>query len=628
MPPTLPPILDDFNRPDGDLLPSPNWTQLPSVSTTPLIVSNEINDIANYLTANEGAYWNDPFGSTQDVAAYITSYIVPAGPDFLISAYLGSRYNGTGFEGYWAGMFDPSGANQQQLVLFFGDSGTPFAGVVGLTVVPFTVQGIWVHAEYNQFEVFAYNGSSWISQFTGTDGTYFPSSSYLGFLDVLSTATVDDFRGAGSSPSVGKMGNIQVGYLDLLDVPNFDGTAFLNVMSCTPKGGIWINADVTGADNTSQDFGFSNVARLSGGVVDSDGTDYVATYRSKTDVIYEEGSSHVTGGLTGNDAGPGAGGFTELYTIGVGGPGWKVQKSGVYNSPTDGRAFYMALEGDTMETAAGTFDIHTTGTDETVSGLPFEPDFVLVFGSNGGNGGGVFNVGAIDRDGNQWSIAFASSYIQVLPGPTWTHQSKGDCLLLGPTLGTGFAGNDTPWELTGAITSDGFVATYVTNPLGTRGYTYLAVHDPLGEFKVGFDNLGQSQFGMTKSPQAVFCATTWSADQSQHDNGGISLGYMGGAVAIGQGTHSDATLPASIYTEVAAGPTRWSSNSSQHSLLRTDVGGSVIDYCDITLHAGGFTPTATTSDLFGYIMMRGSKQAGCPVPGGFIPQIYRMILPA
>jgi hypothetical protein len=292
------------------------------------------------------------------------------------------------------------------------------------------------------------------------------------------------------------------------------------------------------------------------------------------------------------------------------------------------RILYQALFGDTMETAVGLVTLTSSG-DVSVSGLPFQPDLVIVAGA-AGSANGVMNVGAIDEDGNQWSACAGIGHVnEPSTNKNW-FRFLSDALCQCPNT-TGFTGTDE-WEYTGAITSDGFDLTAVTNPSGARVYAYLAIRDPSGGFAVGSLDSDADVTGLAFDPETYMAVTCFTPDDATYDDG---TAY--GMAALFFPSEADNPLSPNV-TQGSGGlghngqellnpcqTWRYTLDRSEPPKLeRYDYSAALDVRVDFAATVDGLTTDTSvgSSVRLGWICLRGSAQADCP-NFGWVPRIIR-----
>lgn len=424
---------------------------------------------------------------------------------------------------------------------------------------------------------------------------------------------------------------IPAGYLDQDGLPAEDtGGPFPVLFPCTPRAGLWIGSAVGGADATDKGFPYEEyvgqeMASLSFGAIDAQGDSCLLWEGSSTQSGFTSASSYVEPGggivnhpltaITWSLSNKGVGEL--LVNMGLA-PGWEMAQGTTY--PDAGtRGFFLALQGDSMESERGTFVTPGDGSGNSISTptLTGDPDLVIVFGIDQGSGGGAFSVGAVDADGNQFAAGHSATHITFI-GPSQRYRFKSDAVLYIPVL-NGFGGG-LGMELTATIVPGGFDVTDVFGGAALVGY--IAIRDPNGEFHVGSGEAGDSFAGAADRPEAVFFASTWASDESDHEHGGLSMGY----VATPWSEQPSASGDVAVFAETdATTDERWRTNRSGSSLVQTQEDGTVVDNLDAAITSDGFTTSSPSTKLFGFITMKGSFQTGCQARNR--RQIYRLVLP-
>lgn len=394
---------------------------------------------------------------------------------------------------------------------------------------------------------------------------------------------------------------------------------------CTPKAGIFMCFSAAlGAWEYAGDAGASpnggGVSSVSVGFVDQAGNKQVAVCGAVNDGFdYNTGESKVFAQISEYSQGFGYNPLPVASLNGVSG-GWQMSAGTV---GSNWAVHYAALFGNTMQASVGTFVLPASGAKVTVTAPGFTPDLVIVAGGQG-TYGGLMNVGALDALGNQWSVAQIIRYLTGSNPDRQLYRQKSGSLLQCPAMDS-FTGSDADFTATGAIVANGFEITQTTPPATNITYAYMAIKDPNGGFRVGFNSFGASVAGLGWAPEEVLMCSSFATDAAANQ-GGIGAFMLGSASASLQAAESGGGYTRNHQLGADAGRgARWrfSNGPNDKHMYRHDSTGAVIDKVSVALAADGFSTGIVTGAAynFGWIAMRGSEQSGCP--WAFTPQIYR-----
>lgn len=430
---------------------------------------------------------------------------------------------------------------------------------------------------------------------------------------------------------------IHGGYFDLFNPPARSPTA---IFQCPPQASLWINAscphNTTSRELSPWGSGYRDkgISSISIGVTDSYGNQFDAQMGCQGNSLdwHAVGAAAVGGRIAGA---PGDLSGWDREKVALSGP-WG-DTAGLNLAVADGdwgRLYYLALFGDTMISKAGTFDVPSNGSPVVVNNLDFDPDLLIVVGCTLPQDfalGSVFNVGALDPSGNQWSQTLTATYIQSTNPPEACWGKDG--VLLNCSEYTSYFGAAGPYSATGAIIPGGFQITQIVPPsVAWVRYAYLAIYDPNGSFQVGFGDWGDNVTGLPFAPEGVFVGSSFYADEFAHGSehgGGIGTGWAHtgfGMASVATPFPDDPNIGSGcVFNQIQGTNGNYRGTFDDYVLVNTAVDGTVLDSLSIAPTSDGWTTaTASPSIKYGWVAMSGSTFSNdCRRLSD--PQIYRLL---
>lgn len=258
------------------------------------------------------------------------------------------------------------------------------------------------------------------------------------------------------------------------------------------------------------------------------------------------------------------------------------------------RVFYVALGGDLLQAAGGSFTVDAGGTDTAVTGLGFEPQLVVALTALTTPDSLDLAYGVAAPNG-QW---FAGLYAP--DNDRGGNAADGAAALIGD-------GQQT-WDAElASFDADGFTVSPLTPPAADTTVAYIAVRDddPAAGFAVGSDVWAddtESPTGLGFTPQAVVFAGTFApVDAGMFPGGGVELG----AAAASAGSISADVLYQSGAFDDPYGPPRFTAQTTdggQAANLWAPETGFGAPPANPSLQIAGLTLDSLDADGFSYTM--------------------------
>lgn len=199
------------------------------------------------------------------------------------------------------------------------------------------------------------------------------------------------------------------------------------------------------------------------------------------------------------------------------------------------RVLPVLMFGSRTEAKADIFVLRSSTGLQSVSGLGFQPDVVILLGAHrsGATNGCAFEIGAFDADGNQWAVAERSVYLSgngvLLNQVTRSSRFATDACLL--HLGAQeFAGPTSVNQraVFSSMDADGFTIDVTDAGLDSSGNAsrcmFIALQLVGGSAQVGSAFQDDAGIAVAFAPDAMLFASNIAPDESEQNYATIQLG--------------------------------------------------------------------------------------------------------